>query len=115
MTLIEIRGGDGRLIGRCDARCHDAVSHECNCCCGGRNHGKGLARAVAQTREQAQAMIPEHWKALGEARIPVIELSESEVQEKIAQCREARRSRRIPIGKLSDLRGAEFMQPLIQL
>lgn len=38
-TLIEIRGGDGRLIGRCDARCHDATQPEYNCCCGGRYHG----------------------------------------------------------------------------
>lgn len=113
MTLIEIRRFDGTLIGRCDARCHDAVSPECDCCCGGRNHGRGLERTVAQTREYAQAMIPENWKALGEAKIPVLSLSELELQEKVAQARCSRR-RPVPI-RLSDLRGAEYMQPLIQL
>jgi hypothetical protein len=57
-------------------------------------------------------IIPEQWKQLGEAKIPVMQLSEPELQEVIAQCRSCRR---IPIGKLSDLSGAEFMQPLIQL
>jgi hypothetical protein len=57
-------------------------------------------------------IIPEQWKQLGEAKIPVMQLSEIELQEKIAQCRA---HRRISIGKLSDLSGAEFMQPLIQL
>jgi hypothetical protein len=57
-------------------------------------------------------MISEHWKALGEVKIPVMQLSEPELKEKIAQCRA---HRRIPIGKLSDLRGASFMRPLIQV
>ncbi len=111
MTLIEIRKADGTLIGRCDARCHDAVTPECECCCGGRNHGKGLERAVTQTRESALALIPEQWKALGEAKIPVLQLSELELQKKIAHER-YRRHRPVPI-RLSDLRGAEYMRPLI--
>lgn len=113
MTLIEIRSASGRLLGRCDARCHEAVSPECDCCCGGRNHGRGLERAIAQTREYAQALIPEHWKALGEAKIPVKNLSEQELQEKVAQARRQRR-RPVPI-RLSDLRGAAYMCPLIEL
>jgi hypothetical protein len=25
----------------CDAACYYAVGHECNCSCGGKNHGRG--------------------------------------------------------------------------
>jgi hypothetical protein len=32
---------DGRVVGRCDSRCHDAKSKRCHCVCGGRLHGKG--------------------------------------------------------------------------
>jgi len=53
MTLIEVRGGDGRLIGRCDARCYGATSSTCQCVCGGHNHGKGLRTAAKQTAELA--------------------------------------------------------------
>lgn len=29
------------LVGRCDARCHEAKKPECNCICGGAHHGVG--------------------------------------------------------------------------
>jgi hypothetical protein len=41
MTLIEVRSSEG-VVGRCDARCYNAVTPDCDCICGGRNHGKGL-------------------------------------------------------------------------
>lgn len=31
---------------RCDARCEDARGHDCECACGGVNHGKGAALVV---------------------------------------------------------------------
>lgn len=37
--------------GRCDARCYEAEGGECDCICGGRNHGVGLKRAVENNRE----------------------------------------------------------------
>lgn len=51
-TLIEARKGDGTLIGRCDASCYDATGPDCQCICGGRNHGKGFQKAVEQTKEE---------------------------------------------------------------
>lgn len=35
---------------RCDARCYGASGPDCDCCCGGSNHGKGFARALSLTR-----------------------------------------------------------------
>lgn len=29
------------LVGRCDARCHEAKKPECHCICGGARHGVG--------------------------------------------------------------------------
>jgi len=59
-TLIEVRGGDGELLGRRDARCYNAERPECECVCGGMNHGAGLSRAVDNTRAYAEAMIGEY-------------------------------------------------------
>jgi hypothetical protein len=103
MTLIEIRGTDGRLIGRCDARCYNAITPQCECCCGGKNHGRGAGQALAQTREHAFNLIPKHWKQQGEAIIPVLEIDEQELQEQI----ERERHRPIIQGPRS-LRGEEF-------
>jgi hypothetical protein len=99
MTLIEIRRADGTLVGRCDARCYNAITPECECCCGGKNHGRGVERAVAQTREQAFNLIP------------VLEMDQRKLQEQIAR---SRLHRRPILGKPSDLRGASFfVRPLI--
>jgi hypothetical protein len=51
-------------VGRCDARCYDAKHPDCDCICGGVNHGAGLNRAVDNTRELAGAWI-EHAHASG--------------------------------------------------
>ena len=54
-TLIEVRNSDG-VVGRCDAHCTGATSPvaECECICGGMNHGVGLARAVENTRAPSE-------------------------------------------------------------
>jgi hypothetical protein len=49
-TLIAVYNSDGCVF-RCDARCYEAVDPECDCICGGRNHGVGRARAVENTAE----------------------------------------------------------------
>jgi hypothetical protein len=46
MTLIEVVGSDGTLIGRCDSNCYEAIGGVCLCVCGGLNHGKGLHGAL---------------------------------------------------------------------
>jgi hypothetical protein len=55
-TLISYQpsGGDQ---GRCDAKCYNAAEPECDCICGGRNHGAGEQQAIDNTRELAQSWI----------------------------------------------------------
>ena len=46
-SVIAAYKSDGTCIGRCDAKCHDAKEPKCTCICGGRNHGAGYAKALA--------------------------------------------------------------------
>ena len=55
-TLISYQSAGGDQ-GRCDAKCYDAHEPDCDCICGGRNHGAGLAEAVGNTRELADSWI----------------------------------------------------------
>jgi hypothetical protein len=60
-TVLAVYNSDG-CVGRCDAKCHDATSPDCHCICGGRNHGVGPTRAVANTH----AMLVERSDAIGQ-------------------------------------------------
>lgn len=51
-VVLAVRNRDGSL-GRCDAKCYDATIPRCRCVCGGKNHGKGLVRALAQIDDVA--------------------------------------------------------------
>lgn len=51
-TLIAVFNSEG-CVGRCDAKCYDATQMECDCACGGRNHGQGLRQAQENTAEMA--------------------------------------------------------------
>lgn len=55
-TLIAVYNSDG-CVGRCDARCYEAAEEECDCICGGRNHGAGQERALGNTRELAESWL----------------------------------------------------------
>jgi predicted RNase H-like HicB family nuclease len=55
-TLIAVHNSDG-LVGRCDARCYNAHEPECTCICHGANHGKGLDRAIENTRGMAETWL----------------------------------------------------------
>lgn len=56
VTLITVGNSEGAR--HCDARCYDAdPTTPCECVCGGRNHGVGLARARAQTAEMAEQIL----------------------------------------------------------
>lgn len=46
--------------GRCDAKCHDATSPDCDCVCGGVNHGVGLHQAVANTRDALDSLVEQY-------------------------------------------------------
>lgn len=58
-TLIAVYTSQG-CVGRCDARCYNAAGDNCQCVCGGTNHGKGLNTALANTDQMAQKWIEEY-------------------------------------------------------
>ena len=58
-TLIAAYNSDG-CVGRCDARCHQATTPECDCICGGMNHSVGLRRAAANTQAMAETWIDQY-------------------------------------------------------
>ena len=49
-ALITVSNSDG-VVGRCDAKCYDATGADCDCICGGKNHGAGLAIAQENVNE----------------------------------------------------------------
>ena len=55
-TLISYQSSGGDQ-GRCDAKCYDAHEPDCDCICGGRNHGAGKQQAIENTRELAEGWI----------------------------------------------------------
>ncbi len=74
MTLLEQRSGDGTLVGRCDARCYNADGPDCDCICGGRNHGAGLEQALEETREMILDGLPDGVRDLLD-QVPPVQLS----------------------------------------
>ena len=55
-TLISVHNSEG-CVGRCDAKCYEATSPDCDCICGGANHGAGLDRAQANTAAMCEEWI----------------------------------------------------------
>jgi len=53
-TLIIVMKSGGRVVGRCDANCYDARTPECDCICGGKNHGVGFGKALEQVSQYTQ-------------------------------------------------------------
>ena len=56
-TLILEHGTQGKSRGQCDSRCYNAKSAVCLCCCGGKNHGIGLQRAIDNTRAMTEELL----------------------------------------------------------
>ena len=56
MTLIAVYNSEGR-VGRCDARCYNAKTDVCDCCCGGMNHGTGRKKASENTEAYAERIL----------------------------------------------------------
>lgn len=61
-TLMSTGNSSGKT-GRCDAKCYGASGGTCHCCCGGRNHGKGLNKAIDNIQDYADQMIKD-WERL---------------------------------------------------
>jgi len=58
-TLIAAYNSEG-CYGRCDAKCYNAKYPDCDCICGGRNHGVGLKQAMQNTSELAEQWMDEY-------------------------------------------------------
>jgi hypothetical protein len=72
-TLIYVGNSEG-CVGRCDAKCYEASAPDCECICGGRNHGKGLERALANTAEMIDpnGELRERMRAMGGDRLSIL-------------------------------------------
>ncbi len=57
MSTLMSTGNSSGETGRCDAKCYDAKGPDCNCCCGGRNHGAGYQKAVENIEAYIDNMI----------------------------------------------------------
>lgn len=64
-TLIAVYNSEG-CQGRCDAKCYDAKHPECDCICGGKNHGAGQQKAMDNTREMVQQWVGEYEEKTGQ-------------------------------------------------
>jgi hypothetical protein len=69
-TLIAVFSGsdcNGKriCIGRCDAKCYTALHPDCDCICGGKNHGAGLETATQNTRNLAEQWLDEYAQRKG--------------------------------------------------
>lgn len=65
MAAVIIVKAGGRVIGRCDDKCHDAITRTCRCCCGGVNHGRGLDKALSNLSYMYDAVIISNCKEAG--------------------------------------------------
>jgi len=61
LIVERISGGRTRT---CNSRCYNAKGAECTCCCGGKNHGVGLSKAIDNTREVAEKLTNTTFKLL---------------------------------------------------
>ena len=68
-TLLAVykKGDGGKMVcvGRCDARCYNAKHPDCDCICGGRNHGCKEERAISNTREHYEEWLEEYKERKG--------------------------------------------------
>lgn len=58
-TLIYASNSSG-CIGKCDANCYDAKQPECDCICGGKNHGAGKKQAIENTQKYVNEWIKQY-------------------------------------------------------
>jgi len=63
-TLITVSNSDG-IVGRCDAKCYEATHQDCDCICGGKNHGAGRKQAIENTRELAEGWVRDYAQRKG--------------------------------------------------
>lgn len=59
MSTLMSTGNSSGETGRCDAKCYNATTPHCTCCCGGRNHGVGLQKARENIQDYVDDMMKE--------------------------------------------------------
>lgn len=59
-TLISAYNSEGVITGRCDAKCYSATHEDCDCICGGVNHGVGFQKAQENTQEMCEEWIADY-------------------------------------------------------
>jgi len=57
MVALIVERTSGGKTRTCNSRCYGAKGAECICCCGGKNHGMGLNKAIDNTREATQELL----------------------------------------------------------
>ena len=62
-TLITMTVGSARAR-ICGARCYHAKGDDCQCICGGRNHGKGFKEAHRTTAHEVVKIMAENQRKL---------------------------------------------------
>ena len=80
----------GHSIRSCNAICYDATKEECNCICGGINHGKGFEKAHQNVAEAHKTFMEAFkdmttlklWDAVKGKTVKVIEAKKEEKKAK---------------------------------
>ena len=62
MSCLIYASNSSGCIGRCDANCYNAKDIECDCICGGKNHGVGYKRALENTTRYSKNWIERYAK-----------------------------------------------------
>jgi len=65
MTALIAVYNSGGCVGRCDAKCYNATGGDCDCICGGMNHGSGLDQAADNTRAHAEQWLSDYYQEKG--------------------------------------------------
>lgn len=86
VTLLAVYNSEG-CVGRCDAKCYNASEHNCDCICGGMNHGAGQDKAMDNTREMFEGWIENYQKdhEFTEIEVPAVYSAKTRTATKVAR------------------------------
>ena len=79
--LISVYDSEGKCKGKCGFSCYAATKPDCKCICGGKNHGIGFTRAMAQTAEITETIIEKGGKDVRNESLELIECQGTELDE----------------------------------
>ncbi len=83
--LITVYDSEGKKMGICGSSCYEATKPDCDCICGGKNHGIGFSAAMAQTAEITETIIAKGTDAHNEAKdLKLVECQGTELDEDLS-------------------------------